>query len=293
MSVFQKILRAGEGRTLKRMQERVRDINALEPEIERLSDDELREKTIEFRARFDQGEELDELLPEAFACVREAARRTLGMRPFDVQLIGGMVLHEGRIAEMKTGEGKTLVATLPLYLNTIAGVNVQLVTVNDYLAKRDAEWMRPVYEALGVTVGVIQSNMPDDEDQTARKAAYACDITYGTNSEFGFDYLRDNMAADIAQTVQRGHWFAIVDEVDSILIDEARTPLIISGQPEQAAETYYSFARVVRDLRLTDDYEVDEKFQTAAPTEEGVTKVEKALGIENLYAPRTGSSSTT
>ncbi len=288
MSVFQKILRAGEGRTLKRMQERVRDINALEPEIERLSDDELREKTIEFRARFDQGEELDELLPEAFACVREAARRTLGMRPFDVQLIGGMVLHEGRIAEMKTGEGKTLVATLPLYLNTIAGVNVQLVTVNDYLAKRDAEWMRPVYEALGVTVGVIQSNMPDDEDQTARKAAYACDITYGTNSEFGFDYLRDNMAADIAQTVQRGHWFAIVDEVDSILIDEARTPLIISGQPEQAAETYYSFARVVRDLRLTDDYEVDEKFQTAAPTEEGVTKVEKALGIENLYAPENG-----
>jgi preprotein translocase subunit SecA len=288
MSVFQKILRAGEGRTLKRMQERVREINALEPEIERLSDDELREKTVEFRARFDAGEELDELLPEAFACVREAARRTLGMRPFDVQLIGGMVLHEGRIAEMKTGEGKTLVATLPLYLNVIAGVNVHLVTVNDYLAKRDAEWMRPVYEALGVTVGVIQSNMPDDDEQTNRKAAYACDITYGTNSEFGFDYLRDNMAADLAQTVQRGHWFAIVDEVDSILIDEARTPLIISGQPEQAAETYYSFARVVRDLRLTEDYEVDEKFQTAAPTEQGVDKVERALGIENLYAPENG-----
>jgi preprotein translocase subunit SecA len=288
MSVFQKILRAGEGRTLKRMQERVREINALEPEIERLSDDELREKTAEFRARFDEGEELDEILPEAFACVREASRRTLGLRPFDVQLIGGMVLHEGRIAEMKTGEGKTLVATLPLYLNAIAGVNVQLVTVNDYLAKRDAEWMRPVYEALGVTVGVIQSNMPDDEEQSIRKAAYACDITYGTNSEFGFDYLRDNMAADLAQTVQRGHYFAIVDEVDSILIDEARTPLIISGQPEQAAETYYSFARVVRDLQLTEDYEVDEKFQTASPTEDGVTKVERALGIENLYAPENG-----
>src|SRR5690349_15290397 len=285
MSVFQKILRAGEGRTLKRMQDRVREINDLEPEIEALSDDELRAKTEEFRNRFEEGEELDELLPEAFACVREAAKRTLGMRHFDVQLIGGMVLHEGRIAEMKTGEGKTLVATLPLYLNAISGVNVHLVTVNDYLAKRDAEWMRPVYEALGVTVGVIQSNMPDDWEQTNRRAAYACDITYGTNSEFGFDYLRDNMAVELAQTVQRGHWYAIVDEVDSILIDEARTPLIISGQPEQAAETYYSFARVVRDLQLGDDYEVDEKFQQAAPTEEGVTKLERALKIEYLYAP--------
>jgi preprotein translocase subunit SecA len=288
MSVFQKILRAGEGRTLKRMQDRVREINALEPEIEALSDDELRAKTEEFRHRFEEGEELDELLPEAFACVREAAKRTVGMRPFDVQLIGGMVLHEGRIAEMKTGEGKTLVATLPLYLNALSGVNVNLVTVNDYLAKRDAEWMRPVYEALGVTVGVIQSNMPDDWEQTNRRAAYACDITYGTNSEFGFDYLRDNMAAELSQTVQRGHWFAIVDEVDSILIDEARTPLIISGQPEEAAETYYAFARVVRDLQPGDDYEVDEKFHQAAPTEEGVTKVERALKVENLYAPENG-----
>jgi preprotein translocase subunit SecA len=288
MSVFQKILRAGEGRTLKRMQERVREINALEPEIEALSDDELRAKTEEFRQRFDAGEELDEILPEAFACVREAARRTIGLRHFDVQLIGGMVLHEGRIAEMKTGEGKTLVATLALYLNAIAKVNVHLVTVNDYLARRDAEWMSPVYEALGVTVGIIQSNMPDDWEQTNRRAAYACDITYGTNSEFGFDYLRDNMAVELGQTVQRGHYFAIVDEVDSILIDEARTPLIISGQPEQAAETYYSFARVVRDLQLGDDYEVDEKFQTAAPTEEGVEKVERALKIENLYAPENG-----
>src|SRR5690349_14402475 len=276
MSVFQKILRAGEGRTLKRMQDRVREINDLEPEIEALSDDELRAKTEEFRNRFEEGEELDELLPEAFACVREAAKRTLGMRHFDVQLIGGMVLHEGRIAEMKTGEGKTLVATLPLYLNAISGVNVHLVTVNDYLAKRDAEWMRPVYETLGVTVGVIQSNMPDDWEQTNRRAAYACDITYGTNSEFGFDYLRDNMAVELDQTVQRGHWYAIVDEVDSILIDEARTPLIISGQPEQAAETYYSFARVVRDLQLGDDYEVDEKFQQAAPTEEGLHQAVEA-----------------
>src|SRR4051794_22961609 len=288
MSVFQKILRAGEGRTLKRLHERVQEVNALEDEIAALSDDAMRAKTEEFRARFDQGEDLDDLLPEAFACVREAAKRAVGMRHFDVQLIGGMVLHEGRIAEMKTGEGKTLVATLPLYLNALAGVNVQLVTVNDYLAKRDAEWMGPVYEALGMTVGVIQAEMADDFEQTNRRAAYACDVTYGTNSEFGFDYLRDNMAVELAQTVQRGHWYAIVDEVDSILIDEARTPLIISGEPEQAAETYYSFARAVRDLEVGVDYEVDEKFHTAAPTEEGVSKVERVIGVENLYAPENG-----
>jgi preprotein translocase subunit SecA len=195
-----------------------------------------------------------------------------------------MVLHEGKIAEMKTGEGKTLVATLPLYLNALAGVNVHLVTVNDYLARRDASWMGPIYQALGVSVGVIQNMMPDDE----RRAAYASDITYGTNSEFGFDYLRDNMAPAIEYTVQRGHWYAIVDEVDSILIDEARTPLIISGEPEQAAETYYSFAKAVRDLTLGDDYEVDEKFHTASPTEAGVDKVEKTIGVENLYAPENG-----
>ena len=288
MSVFQKILRAGEGRTLKRLHERVHEINALEDEIAALSDDALRAKTEEFRERFDQGEDLDDLLPEAFACVREAAKRTLGMRHFDVQLIGGMVLHEGRIAEMKTGEGKTLVATLPLYLNALAGVNVHLVTVNDYLARRDAEWMGPIYEALGMSVGIIQSEMPDDYEQTNRRAAYACDITYGTNSEFGFDYLRDNMAVELTQTVQRGHWYAIVDEVDSILIDEARTPLIISGQPEQAADTYYSFASAVAALELGTDYEVDEKFHTAAPTEDGVTKVERAIGVENLYAPENG-----
>src|SRR3954464_12686815 len=284
MSVFHKILRAGEGRTLKRLEQRVIDVNALEPDYEALSDDQLAAKTIEFRERFDEGEELDELLPEAFACVREAAKRTIGMRPFDVQLIGGMVLHEGKIAEMKTGEGKTLVATLPLYLNAIAGVNVHLVTVNDYLARRDASWMGPIYQALGITVGVIQAMMPDDE----RRAAYSSDITYGTNSEFGFDYLRDNMAPAQEYTVQRGHWFAIVDEVDSILIDEARTPLIISGEPEQAAETYYAFARAVKNLELGEDYEVDEKFHTASPTESGVDKIEKALGVENLYAPENG-----
>ena len=261
----------------------MREVNALEAELEELSDDELAAKTTEFREAFDQGETLDELLPEAFACVREAAKRTLGMRPFDVQLVGGMVLHEGKIAEMKTGEGKTLVATLPLYLNAIAGVNVHLVTVNDYLARRDAAWMGPIYQALGVSVGVIQNMMPDDE----RRAAYECDITYGTNSEFGFDYLRDNMAPAIEHTVQRGHWFAIVDEVDSILIDEARTPLIISGEPEQAAETYYAFARAVRDLN-GEDYEVDEKFHPASPTESGVDKVEQAIGVENLYAPENG-----
>src|SRR6476469_2307454 len=284
MSVFHKILRAGEGRTLKRLEQRVIDVNALEPEYEALSDDQLAAKTIEFRERFDQGEDLDELLPETFAAVREASKRAIGLRPFDVQLIGGMVLHEGRIAEMKTGEGKTLVATLPLYLNAIAGVNVHLVTVNDYLARRDAAWMGPIYQALGISVGVIQNMMPDDE----RRAAYESDITYGTNSEFGFDYLRDNMAPSAEFTVQRGHWFAIVDEVDSILIDEARTPLIISGEPEQAAETYYAFARAVKNLDPGEDYEVDEKFHTASPTESGVDKIEKALGVENLYAPENG-----
>src|SRR4029078_2966774 len=246
MSVFQKILRAGEGRTLKRMEQRVREVNALEDEIEALSDDELAAKTQEFRDRFEEGETLDELLPEAFACVREASKRTLGMRPFDVQLIGGMALQEGKIAEMKTGEGKTLVATLPMYLNAIAGVNVHLVTVNDYLARRDAAWMGPIYQALGITVGVIQNMMPDDE----RRTGYESDITYGTNSACGitdgttselcFDYLRDNMAPAAEYTVQRGHWFAIVDEVDSILIYKARTPLISSADAEQARESSHT-----------------------------------------------------
>ena len=276
-----KILRAGEGRTLKRMESIVHEIGAWEESIAELSDDELRAKTAEFRARLEEGAELDDLMPEAFACVREASKRTLGMRHFDVQLIGGQVLHEGRIAEMKTGEGKTLVATLPLYLNALVGEGVHLVTVNDYLARRDAEWMGPIYEALGMTIGIIQSQM----DQAARVAAYQCDITYGTNSEFGFDYLRDNLAVDLADLAQRPHSYAIVDEVDSILIDEARTPLIIAGQPEEAADTYYTFAKIARTLVAGDDYEVDEKRKTASPTESGVHKVEQSLKIENLYAP--------
>ncbi len=279
-----KLLRAGEGRLLRRLELVAEETTAWEPTIEELDDEALRAKTVEFRERLDEGEELDDILPEAFACVREASKRTLAMRHFDVQLVGGAVLNEGAIAEMKTGEGKTLVATLPLYLNALEGNGAHLVTVNDYLARRDAEWMRPVYEALGMTVGVIEAQM----DPEARKAAYECDITYGTNSEFGFDYLRDNLATDIAETVQRGHSFAIVDEVDSILIDEARTPLIIAGQPEEAADIYYTFAKIVKGFVQGEDYEVDEKRKTAAPTESGVSKTEKALGIENLYAP--GSS---
>src|SRR5205809_6037604 len=235
MSVFHKILRAGEGRTLKRLEQRVIDVNALEPEVEALSDDQLAAKTIEFRERFEQGESLDDLLAEAFACVREAARRTTGMRPFDVQLIGGMVLHEGRIAEMKTGEGKTLVATMPVYLNALTGRGVHVITVNDYLARRDADWMGKIYQFLGLTVGCIQNSLSDEE----RKRQYACDVTYGTNNEFGFDYLRDNMKFELESMVQRGHVYAIVDEVDSILIDEARTPLIISGPSEENTENYY------------------------------------------------------
>jgi preprotein translocase subunit SecA len=270
-----KLLRAGEGRLLRRLELVAEETTAWEPTIEELDDAALRAKTDEFRERLDDGEEIDDLLPEAFACVREAARRTLGMRHFDVQLVGGAVLHEGAIAEMKTGEGKTLVATLPLYLNALDGGGAHLVTVNDYLARRDAEWMRPVYEALGMTVGVIESQMEPD----ARKAAYACDITYGTNSEFGFDYLRDNLAVELEETVQRRHVFAIVD---------ARTPLIIAGQPEESSDTYYTFAKIVKGFKLGEDYEVDEKRKTAAPTEQGVTKTEQALGIENLYAP--GSS---
>ncbi|HEY3613874.1 MAG TPA: preprotein translocase subunit SecA [Gaiellales bacterium] len=279
-----KLLRAGEGRLLRRLELVAEETNAWEPTVEQLGDDALRGKTAEFRARLDEGEELDDMLPEAFACVREAAKRSLGMRHFDVQLVGGAVLNEGAIAEMKTGEGKTLVATLPLYLNALLGDGAHLVTVNDYLARRDAEWMRPVYEALGMTVGIIEAQM----EPQARKAAYECDITYGTNSEFGFDYLRDNLATEIDETVQRPHTFAIVDEVDSILVDEARTPLIIAGQPEEAADIYYTFAKIVKGLTPGDDFEVDEKRKTAAPTESGVAKVEQGLGVENLYAP--GSS---
>ena len=241
---FEKVLRIGEGRRLKRLAEQAAYITSLEPDFEELSDAELLGKTAEFKQRIENGESLEEILYEAFAAVREARKRESGQRLFDVQLMGGIVLHEGDIAEMKTGEGKTFVASAPLYLNALAGDNVHLVTVNDYLAKRDAEWNRPVYDRLGVSVAWIENMMPF----ARRREAYAADITYGTNSEFGFDYLRDNMAVSLEGTVQRGHVFAIVDEVDSILIDEARTPLIISGEPETAAKTYYDFARVVREL---------------------------------------------
>ncbi|MCL6588516.1 MAG: preprotein translocase subunit SecA [Firmicutes bacterium] len=266
-------------REVKRYRRRVAVINELEPEFEKLSDSELRAKTGEFKERHANGETLDELLPEAFAVVREAAKRTLGQRHYDVQMIGGMVLHEGKIAEMKTGEGKTLVATLPVYLNALTGRGVHVVTVNDYLAKRDSEWMGQIYRFLGMSVGVILHSLNADE----RRRAYASDITYGTNNEFGFDYLRDNMAFTIADLVQRELNYAIVDEVDSILIDEARTPLIISGQAEESNDLYYRFARIVPKLRKEEDYNVDEKARTVAITEAGVAKVEKMLGVENLY----------
>src|SRR5262245_61249039 len=296
----------GEGKQFKQYEERVDSINRIEPEMELLDDDELRSEADELRKRVREGgEKPDDLLPEAFALTREAARRTLGQRHYDVQLIGGMVLHSGAIAEMKTGEGKTLTATLAVFLNTLAGDSVHVVTVNDYLARRDAEWMAPIYEALGVTVSAIQ----DSDDQGAgRQAKYACDVTYGTNSEFGFDYLRDNMAGDLERCVQRDHKFAIVDEVDNILIDEARTPLIISGAPEQAAQTYYQFARLARQMdgvpakdRLRSlaepndtseadyDYEYDEKHKAVSPTERGVKRAEEFIGVDNLYLSEHGS----
>ncbi|GBE58073.1 preprotein translocase subunit SecA [bacterium BMS3Abin01] len=283
-NILQKALRMGEGKKLKKLQQQVDGVNAFEEEVRALSDDELKAKTPEFRQRLERGESLDDIMMEAFAVAREAAERTLGMRPFDVQIMGGIALHQGRIAEMKTGEGKTLVATLPVYLNSLSGKGVHLITVNDYLAGRDAEWMAPLYRFLGLGVGALRNMMPNDE----RRAVYAGDCIYGTNSEFGFDYLRDNMAHHVSELVQPDHAFAIVDEVDSILIDEARTPLIISGSPEEAAATYYKFASIVPLLRAEEDYEVDEKHRTVAPTESGVAKVEKQLGIENLYEAKNG-----
>jgi preprotein translocase subunit SecA len=303
MSIIQKVLHAGEGRRLKAVQAIVPEINALEPEVEKLSDDQLRARTVEFREQVDQarssgkdvehGEELvadllHDLLPEAFATVREAGRRVLGQRHFDEQLMGGAALHLGWVAEMKTGEGKTLVATLPSYLNALAGRGVHLITVNDYLATRDADWMGQLHRFLGLTVGTI---VPDDSSAEEKRAQYGCDITYGTNNEFGFDYLRDNMVTSIEDQVQRGarayglspHYFAVVDEVDSILIDEARTPLIISGRATDAADLYYQFARIVRGLQRERDYEVDEAKRTVVPTEEGISRVEDALGVSNLY----------
>lgn len=266
-------------REIKRLRKQIEGINQLEPEFEKLTDSQLRAKTDEFKERLAAGETLDDILPEAFATVREAAKRVLGQRHFDVQLMGGIVLHEGKIAEMKTGEGKTLVATLPVYLNALTGRGVHVVTVNDYLAKFHSEWMGKVYRFLGLSVGVILHNLNSQE----RRHAYACDITYGTNNEFGFDYLRDNMALETEDIVQRELNYAIVDEVDSILIDEARTPLIISGQAEESTELYYRFARIASKLKKDVDYTIDEKARTVAVTEEGVAKVENMLNVENMY----------
>src|SRR5437868_12493413 len=294
---LEKVLRAGEGRRLKRLAEQAAYIGTLEAEYEQLSDADLAAKTVDFRQRLENGESLDDLVFEAFAAVREAFKRTMGVRLFDVQLMGGIVLHEGDIAEMKTGEGKTFVAVQPMYLNALAGRGVHLVTTNDYLAQRDQKWTEPVFQALGMRTAFIENMMPFEP----RREAYEADVTYGTNSEFGFDYLRDNMSVSLDGVVQRGHAYAIVDEVDSILIDEARTPLIISGGPETAAQLYYDFARVAAQLTAHQshpgdpkgaaeaagaDYEFDEKFKTVAVTEQGVAKVERALRIDNLYAPQ-------
>ncbi len=269
-------------RDVKRLQPLVERINSFEPEIKKLSSPEIAAKTNEFRGRIEKGESLDSILPEAFAAAREASVRTVGMRPFDVQLMGGVVLHEGKIAEMKTGEGKTLVATLPMYLNALSGKGAFLVTVNDYLARRDAEWMGPIYQFLGLTVGIIQHDM----DPYGRQEAYACDITYGTNNEFGFDYLRDNMVDHKSLRVQKNLNYAIVDEVDSILIDEARTPLIISGSAEESTKKYYLVNKIIPSLKEGADYEVNEKDRNALLTEEGVRHVERLLKINNLYDNR-------
>ncbi|HEX8137250.1 MAG TPA: hypothetical protein VF544_06640, partial [Pyrinomonadaceae bacterium] len=305
-----KVFGSNNQRYLKSIRPIIERVNELEPSVKRLSDDELRARTTEFKERVARAVSdaldpedhkrreraiLDELLPEAFATVREASVRSTGMRHFDVQLIGGLVLHEGKIAEMRTGEGKTLVATLPAYLNALTGRGVHVVTVNDYLASRDAEWMGQIHRFLGLEVGCIQNDMDDFE----RQAAYAADITYGTNNEFGFDYLRDNMKFDLATCVQRGHYHAIVDEVDSILIDEARTPLIISGPSDEATDKYYKADAIIPHLKrgteevdnasgkkqVTGDYVVDEKQHSAVLTEEGVDKAERLLGVGNLYDP--------
>src|SRR5947208_3334373 len=301
MALIERALRIGESKKFKEFEKRVGRINDFEPEVELDTDDELRERADHLRERARNGEDLDALLAESFAITREAAKRTIGQRHFDVQLIGGMVLHDGSIAEMKTGEGKTLTATLPIVLNSFKGNGVHLVTVNDYLARRDAEWMRPIYEMLGVSVGVIQAEERDD----LKHAAYAADVTYGTNSEFGFDYLRDNLAVAVEDKYQRGHHNSIVDEVDNILIDEARTPLIISGAPEQAADLYYKFAKLAptmqpgkkpegfeaksKDYVADFDYEPDEKHKTVAVSEQGVEKAEKFLGIDNMYLAEHGN----
>jgi len=279
--LIKKIVGTRNDREIKRIQEMVALINSLEENIKPLSDEDLIGKTQEFKDRISEGETLDEILPEAFAVVREASWRTLKMRHFDSQLIGGIVLHEGKIAEMKTGEGKTLMATLPVYLNALEGKGVHVVTVNDYLATRDSEWMGTIYKYLGLSVGMIYHDIPEEE----RKAAYACDVLYGTNNEFGFDYLRDNMKFSKDQMVQRDLNFGIIDEVDNILIDEARTPLIISGPAEESTEKYYKLNQMVPRLKNEEHYQIDEKARTATLTEEGVSQMEKALNIDNLYDP--------
>ena len=280
--LFRKVFGSKNDRYLKRLRPLVAHINALEPEMEVLADEDLPARIAEYRRQVQEGErDLDALLPEVFAVVREASRRVLGMRHYDVQLVGGMALHHGKIAEMKTGEGKTLVATLAVVLNALEGRGVHVVTVNDYLARRDAEWMGRLYHALGLSTGVIVAGLTDEE----RKAAYAADITYGTNNEFGFDYLRDNMKFYAEQLVQRGHRFAIVDEVDSILIDEARTPLIISGASDESTDAYREVDAIVRQLERDKDFTVDEKARTAMLTDEGTARVESLLNVDNLYDP--------
>src|SRR3954464_1404410 len=312
MTILERALRVGESKKFKEFEKKVSRIADFEPELELESDDELRARYADLRERYQSGEGLDDLLPESFALTREAAKRTLGQRHFDVQMIGGMVLHDGNIAEMKTGEGKTLTATLAVVLNAIPQKGLHLVTVNDYLARRDAMWMKPVYDLLGVTAGVIQS---DDRDAAEKRGAVAADVPYGPNSEFGFDYLRDNLAVDPDDRAQVrvdpatgkniSHFYGIVDEVDNILIDEARTPLIISGQPEQAADLYYTFAELAptmvpgkkpegfeakqKDWMADFDYEADEKHKTVAVTEQGVAKAEKFLGIDNMYRAEHGN----
>jgi preprotein translocase subunit SecA len=280
-TVLGKVIGTKNERELKRVQDRIRAINALEPEMQKLADSDFPLRTAQFKERLAKGAALDDLLPEAFALCREAGRRSINMRHFDMQLVGGMVLHEGKIAEMKTGEGKTLVATLPVYLNSLEGKGVHVVTVNDYLAKRDAAWMGPIYRLLGLSVGVIVHDLDDQE----RRLAYGSDVTYGTNNEFGFDYLRDNMKFQLEDCVQRVHNFSIVDEVDSILIDEARTPLIISGSSEESTEKYYRIDKVIPHMKAGEDYELDEKHRQASLLEPGIAKAEKLLGLENMYDP--------
>jgi len=279
--VLKKVFGTANERELKRIQKQVDQINEFEASVSRLSDADLRGKTDEFKKRLENGDQLDDILTEAFAVVRETSKRVLGMRHFDAQLVGGIVLHSGKISEMKTGEGKTLVATLPVYLNALTGDGVHVVTVNDYLARRDAQWMGPVYNFLGLTVGVIVHGLTDEE----RQASYGSDVTYGTNNEFGFDYLRDNMKFDLKEYVQRELNYAIVDEVDSILIDEARTPLIISGPAEESTDKYYKINRIIPNLKKDADYTIEEKTKTAALTEEGNIKIERLLNAGNLYDP--------